>query len=78
MVVLVLVVGHDAEDRLPHHAQHRMPHERGIPQILQGGGELWGQPDPLVKLGNRQQPGIARQGRVGNFDFHGSGSQKIE
>ncbi len=41
VVVLVLVVGEDAVDPLPHHAQEGLFHKVGIAVVLEGGGEWW-------------------------------------
>ena len=63
VVVLVLVIGEDAVDPLADHAQERLPGERRVAGVVEGGGELLGEPDPLVELPDHQQPAIAGQPR---------------
>ncbi len=71
VVVLILVVGQDAIDSLPHHGQLRVLDEGGIATVLESGGKLLGEPDLLVELANRQQSGIRRQrgGRKLDIDW---------
>ena len=59
VVVLVGVVGEDAVDPHPGHLQEGMIDVADVPPIGQGFGKLPRQPQPLVQLAERQQPGIA-------------------
>jgi hypothetical protein len=52
--------------------------ERGIPSVVEGGGELFGEPEGLVELSDGQEPGIAGQGLGRNLDFDRPLRQKIE
>ena len=61
VVVLVLVIGEDAVDPLPDHAQERLLGERRIASVVEGGGELFGEPDLLIELPDREEPGVAGQ-----------------
>ena len=71
MVVLVLVIGEDAVDPLADHAQERLPGERGIAWVVECGGELLGEPDLLVELPDRDEPGVAGEGCGRDLDLDG-------
>ena len=47
---------------LPNHGQQWLLDERGVALVFKGIGELFGQPDPFIKLTNGEQTGIRRQG----------------
>ena len=78
VVVLILVVGQDAVDPLPNHGQQRVLDEGGIPPVLEGGGELLGEPDPLVELADRQQPGVTRERGGRKLDLDRPRGEEIE
>ena len=78
MVVLVLVIGEDAIDPLPDHAQERLRGESRVAAVVEGGRELFGEPEDLVELSDRQESGIAGEGIVGDLDLDGPRGQKIE
>lgn len=59
VIVLVFVTGDDAVDPLPHHRQQRVV--RIAACLMERGGELLGEADPLVKLADQEQPRVARQ-----------------
>ncbi len=59
VVVLVGVVGEDAVHPHSGHLQKGMIDVADVPPIRQALGKLPCQPDPFVKLSERQQPGIA-------------------
>jgi hypothetical protein len=52
--------------------------EGGIASVLEGSGKLFGEPDLLVELANRQQTGIRRQGSGGKLDIDWSRREEIE
>ena len=59
MVVLVGVVGEDAVHPHAGHLQKGMIDAAPAPPVGRALGKLSGEPDPLVELAERQQPGIA-------------------
>ena len=59
MVVLVRVAGQDAVDARPDHLQEGVFGEAGVAGVPEGVGEGPGEPDALVELADREQPGVA-------------------
>ena len=53
VVVLVLVIGEDAVDPLPDHAQERLPGERRVAAVVEGGGELFGESEVAGRIVGR-------------------------
>ena len=77
VIVLILVIGEDAVDPLPDHAQQRLPREGRIAAIVESGRELFGESDVLVDLSHGQEAGIAGEWCGRDLDFDGSRRQKI-
>ena len=50
----------------------------GSRAVVEGGGELLGEPDPLVELPDRQEPGVAGEGRGRDLDLDGPRGEEIE
>lgn len=66
VIVLVFIAGKDAVDPLADHRQQRVV---GLdPRVGLCGGELPGQPNPLIELPHDEQPGITRQPARGILD----------
>ena len=59
MVVRVLVAGQDALDARAHHLQEGVVGEMGVARVVEGLGKGAGEPDALVELADREQPGVA-------------------
>jgi 3-hydroxy-3-methylglutaryl CoA synthase len=54
VIVLVLVIGEDAVDPLPDHAQEGLASEGGVAAVVEGVGELLGEPDVAVTASAHQ------------------------
>jgi hypothetical protein len=59
VVILVLVAGQDAVHAGSDHLQERVLGEVRGTVIVQGLGESPGQPDALIELADREEPGVA-------------------
>ena len=68
VVVLVLVAGEDAIDPGPDHLQEAVLGQVGIAAVVQAVGQGPGEPDVLVELADREQPGIAGELAGRRFD----------
>jgi hypothetical protein len=68
VVVLVRVASEDAADAGADHLQDAMLGEVGVAGVVQGLGEGPGEPDVLVELADREQPGIAGELARRRFD----------
>ena len=77
MIVLVLVVRQNAVDPLADHRQVRVPNlaPARVPQRCR---ETPGQSNRLIKLPDRQQPGLAGQLSLRNLHFDRPLRQEIE
>jgi hypothetical protein len=78
VVVLILVVSQDAIDSLPDHGQLRVRDEGGIVTVLESSGKLLGEPDLLIELADRQQPGIRGQRSGGKLDIDWPRREEME
>ena len=56
----------------------RMLDEGGIATVLEGSSKLLGEPDLLVELADRQEPGVGRQRSGGKLDIHRPRGEEIE
>ena len=78
VVVLILVIGEDAIDPLPHHGGERLSDEGGDAGVIERGGELIGEADLLVELPHGKESGIARDRGGRDFDLDGARREEIE
>ena len=78
VIVLVGVVGQNAEDPHANHLQERVILEWLMPRVVECPRKRLGQTDLFVELANRQQTGVTGQLSRRRFDHNRLGAQKIE
>src|SRR5437016_6105344 len=68
VVVLVLVAGEDAVDARPDHLQDGVLDEDAVAGVVEGVREGPSEPDALVELADRKQPGVTGRWTLGRPD----------
>src|SRR4051794_33275421 len=77
-VILVLVVGEDAEEALAGHLQQGVLAQVGVAGVVQGGGEVAAESQALVELAEQQQAAVGGELVAAILEVDGQAGEKVD